>query len=218
MDLKENNFIAVLAQGYSLNNIYILKRIKDGSTNITSMCSGTPSCNALLQGMVRKGLLTDRYKITVLGNKLLSLAYQSDVNIPAAIIQRVTKESITEDRDSFNRWWDAFPPMDEFTISGKKFAGFRAMRVNPEECKIVFRKILQEGYTADEMVDAITSEVNKRKTESLKTGQNNLKYLQNALTYLRQRAWEPAIEKARLNKTNNKTDSIDSFSNGAVDV
>jgi hypothetical protein len=54
---------------------------------------------------------------------------------------------------------------------------------------------LSEGdYTADDLIAAIEFDVLQKKENSYKSGENKLKYIQNSLTYLTQRSFEPFIE------------------------
>ena len=61
--------------------------------------------------------------------------------------------------------------------------------------KIKFDKILGEGeYTADDMLAALQFDVTQKKENSVKAKANKLTYMQNSLSYLNQRAFEPFIE------------------------
>ena len=72
------------------------------------------------------------------------------------------------------------------------------MRVKKDDCKLKLKKILDEGeYTTDELVAALEYEVLQKKENSVKAGENKLKYMQNSLTYLNQRTFEPFIELIR---------------------
>jgi hypothetical protein len=54
---------------------------------------------------------------------------------------------------------------------------------------------LSEGeYTADDLVAALEFEVLQKKENSVKTGTNKMTYMQNSMTYLNQRTFEPFIE------------------------
>lgn len=63
--IKLTNFVEILRQGYSLNNIYILQAIKDELA--PEQLLNFPVGQATIQGMVRKGLITYSCKITPLG-------------------------------------------------------------------------------------------------------------------------------------------------------
>jgi UDP-3-O-[3-hydroxymyristoyl] glucosamine N-acyltransferase len=69
-------------------------------------------------------------------------------------------------------------------------------------------KILNEGeYTIGEIVEALQLEIHQKKEDSVKTGQNKLKYQQNSLTYLNQQSYIPFVDLIRAGhkvKTENK--------------
>lgn len=97
--------------------------------------------------------------------------------------------------DLFEQWWKAYPGTNQFVHKGKTFAGTRAMRVKKDDCKLKFYAILNEGeYTTEQLVKALTLDVNMKKDASIKKGENQLTYMQNSLTYLNQRSYEPFIE------------------------
>ena len=108
----------------------------------------------------------------------------------------------TQDSNSFEEWWKAYPGTDTFTHKGKDFTGTRGMRKGKEECKAKLNAILQEGeYTIDEMIAALKYEVLQKKENSYASKTNKLSYMQNSLTYLNQRTFEPFIELIREGKT-----------------
>lgn len=107
------------------------------------------------------------------------------------------KATRQERMEQFEEWWNAFPGTDTFEYKGKRFSGSRALRSKKEDCKMLFEKILREGFTKDEMIKAVNYEVTQKKEDSVKRGENKLRFMQNSLTYLRQRTWEPYIELVR---------------------
>ena len=73
--------------------------------------------------------------------------------------------------------------------------GARGLKANKDECKIKFDKIVNEGeYTGEELINAMIYDVQQKKENSVKTSTNRLSYMQNSLTYLNQRSFEPFIE------------------------
>jgi hypothetical protein len=63
-----------------------------------------------------------------------------------------------------------------------------------------FDKILEEGeYTAKDLIDSLNLDVLQKKENSVKTGTNRLTYMQNSLTYLNQRSFEPFIDLLKEN-------------------
>ena len=58
-----------------------------------------------------------------------------------------------------------------------------------------FNKILLEGdYTSEQLVEALKYDVQSKKDNSISTGTNNLTFMQNSLTYLNKKTFEPFIE------------------------
>lgn len=191
--IKIESFVELLKQGYSLNNIYILQAIKEGLHPEDFLTS--PSGKAILQGMMRKSLISTSYKITECGEQLLKLAYSNTVEAIPTI--KKEKSTATQKTDFFERWWTSFPGTDTFEYKGRKFAGSRALRTNKEECRALFNKIVREGFTGEEMLQSLEYEITQKKEDSLKRKENKLRFMQNSATYLRQRTWEPFIELAR---------------------
>ena len=139
----------------------------------------------LQQGLLRKGLITDDGKITTHGTEILVFLESKGKK------KIVRKKTITE----FEQWYKTFPGTDTFTHKGKTFQGSRTLRQNPNECRIKFDKILLEGeYTSKQLIDALNLDVLQKKEASIKENTNKLKYMQNSLTYLNQRSYEPFIE------------------------
>ena len=98
----------------------------------------------------------------------------------------------------FEAWWKAYPGTDTFVHKGNNFTGSRSLRTKKDDCKIKFDKILEEGeYTVEEMIAALQYEVLQKKENSVKQKANKLTFMQNSLTYLNQRTFEPFIELVR---------------------
>jgi hypothetical protein len=190
--IKLLNFVEVLRQGYSLNNVYILQAIKDELSPEELL--NFPSGKAIIQGMIRKGLITYTCKMTELGENLLKLAYSDLTDVRVERIDKVVRQ---ERADLFETWWSAFPGTDTFSYKGRSFSGTRALRTKKDECRLLFDKIVREGFTVDEMIGSLNYEVIQKKEDSCKRGENKLRFMQNSLTYLRQRTWEPYIELLR---------------------
>lgn len=131
-------------------------------------------------------MITGEYKLTIEGKELLAF-----FDTPS----RETIVRVKQDGDLFEAWWKIYPGTDTFTHKGESFTGTRGLRVNKEECKIKFDKILGEGeHTADDMLAALQFDVLQKKENSVKAKSNRLTYMQNSLTYLNQRSFEPFIE------------------------
>lgn len=176
----------LIKKGYSLDLIFLLKMI-DEQIDVQSLCEGSMKISALYQTLIRKGLISEEgEKITIIGKELLQFI---DSKEQTKIVKK--KPSVAE----FDEWWKVYPGTDTFKHKGKSFSGARSLRQNKEECKIRFNKILLEGeYTAADLISALEFDVLQKKENSVKTGTNKLSYMQNSLTYLNQRSYEPFIE------------------------
>lgn len=180
------HFEELIKKSYSLDVIYLLKLIEQ-KFDVQPLCEGSMKIAALYQTLIRKGLISNSdEKITTLGEELLQFMETKEAT---KIIKR--KPATTE----FEEWWKAYPGTDTFAHKSKKFTGTRALRQYRDECRLKFDKILLEGeYTAGQLIEALNFEVSQKKENSVKTGTNRLSYMQNSLTYLNQRSFEPFIE------------------------
>lgn len=189
LDLTFSHFEQLMKKGYSLDTIFLLKIIQKEKCNIKEMCAEDPKLSALYQGLVRKGLISEDCKIMLEGKSILDF-----LSTPIEDSATLTKKKPIED-DRFNIWWNAYPGTDTFTHKEMDFSGSRSLRAGKEDCKLKLNKILEEGeYTLEQMVEALKFDVLQKKENSVKTKANKLTYMQNSLTYLNQRSFEPFIE------------------------
>jgi len=189
LSLEFYHFSELYKNGYTLDMVFLLK-LAEEDVDIKLVCEESPKLKALYQGIYRKGLLTDDNKLTLAGKAVLQLLDKKEENVV------LKKKSVVE--DDFNIWWKTFPGTDTFVHNGVSFAGTRSLRAKKDECKLKLNKILAEGeYTIEELVQAIEYEVLQKKENSVKTSTNKLSYMQNSLTYLNQRTFEPFIELVR---------------------
>lgn len=186
LEINLHHFEELIKKGYSLDIIFLLLLIEK-NIDITEIVNNSAKISAIYQSLVRKGLITDHdEKLTIMGKELISFIKTKGEE---KIVKK--KTSLTE----FETWWKTFPGTDTFTHKGRKFTGSRSLRQNKEDCKVKFNKILLEGdYTAKQLTDALQYDVEQKKEASIKQGTNKLTYMQNSLTYLNQRSYEPFIE------------------------
>lgn len=192
--LKVEHFRSLIENGYSLDLVFLLK-LFDGGYDLSKLREANKKIDVLVNTLMRKGLIDEALCVTKEGKALLD--YVADENVAEFTLERkVLKE------DDFDRWWKAYPGTDTFVHKGKSFSGSRSMRVRKDDCKVRMNKILAEGeYTMDEMIAALELDVLQKKENSIKTNSNKLSYMQNSLTYLNQRSFEPYIELVRSNQT-----------------
>jgi len=201
--LENHHFIELQKKSYSLDHIFLLKLVNEGF-DISELGEESMKIAGLQQGLLRKGLITDDSKITINGVELLLFLESKGQK------KIIKKKTVTE----FEQWYKTFPGTDTFTIKGKTFEGSRNLRQNPDDCRVRFDKILLEGeYTSKQLIDALNLDVSQKKLASFKENTNKLKYMQNSLTYLNQRSYEPYIELLKEGINTKETDSI-----GATDI
>lgn len=187
------HFEEIIKAGYTLDIIYFLKLVEEG-VDVESMCSD-PKLNILCQTVRRKGLVSESFKLTVIGKSVLG--FLDEDGTPDTKLVKKKQNS-----NDFDEWWKAYPGTDTFTHKNQSFTGTRSMRVKKDDCKLKLNNILAEGeYTIQEMIAALQYEVLQKKENSVKTKTNRLTFMQNSLTYLNQRTFEPFIELIREGKT-----------------
>ena len=179
------HFEELIKKSYSLDQIYLLKLLEQ-EFDVIPLCNDSVKISAIYQSLVRKGLITSEDKITTEGKDLLLFI---DSKPSAKLIKR--KPATTE----FVQWWETYPGTDTFTHAGVKFTGGRSLRQNKDECRLKFDAIINEGeFTAIQLIESLKFDVLQKKEESLKQKANKLSYMQNSLTYLKQKSFEPFIE------------------------
>jgi len=184
-NLTFSHFEKMHNAGYNLDYVYLLTLVEAGH-DVKELCE-SPRMRALYQGIYRKGLITEEGKITLTGKELLS--YITD----GVVVDKKAKKA--KAKFDFEAWWKAYPGTDTFTHKNKNFTGTRGLRVKKDECKVKFDKIIDEGeYTVEDMIAALEYEVLQKKENSIKQKTNKLTFMQNSLTYLNQRTFEPFIE------------------------
>lgn len=176
----------VLRNNISLDMLIVMKLVEDGHI-LADICKGDAKLEIIHQGLIRKGLVTTDNKLTLAAKNVLKF-----------IKEEAPKEKIIKkkpDESEFEKWWESFPGTDIFKHKGKTFKGTRTLKRDKENCRLKFNAILAEGeYTGEELRLAMEYDVLNKKESSVKTSENKLKYLQNSLTYLNQRSYEPYIE------------------------
>lgn len=189
-NLTTHHFREIITKSYSLDHIFLLKLINDGY-DVSELCKSSNKIDSLVQTLVRKELLTeDRQTVTITGKDLLTFM---ETKHPEKL--KKAKDYSTE----FDKWWNTYPATDGFTYRERTFAPTRTLRQAKEACRAKFEKIIEKGkYSVDDLVAGLTLDIQMRKEDSVRSGTNKLKYMQNSLTYLNQETYEASIE---LSKT-----------------
>ena len=192
INITHYHFEEIIRAGYTLDMIYFLKLAEEG-IDVQSMCTD-PKMQMLCQSVRRKGLLSESFKVTLIGKSVIG--FLDEEGTPET---KLVKKK--QDSNDFDDWWKAYPGTDTFTHKKQNFTGTRSMRAKKDDCKAKLNSILAEGeYTIKEMIAALEYEVMQKKENSYKTKTNKLSYMQNSLTYLNQRTFEPFIELVREGK------------------
>jgi len=183
--MSTEKFIEITKKGYSLDMVFILELVERGE-DISFLKENGVKLSSFYQTLIRKALISEENKITLEGKELLAFIKSED-------LLKIKKNKPSE--DIFEKWWKVYPATDTFIHKNRRFTGTRALRVKKEDCKLKIEKILNEGeYTIQNLIDALQLEIEQKKENSIKTGQNKLSYMQNSLTYLNQKTYEPFIE------------------------
>ena len=192
MNITLYHFEEIYKAGYTLDMLYLLKLIEEGN-DASSLCENE-IMSVLCQTVRRKGLLSENFKITLIGKSVLG--FLDEKGEPE---MKLVKSKIVS--NDFDDWWKAYPGTDTFSHKKVDFTGTRSMRAKKDDCKLKLKNILAEGeYTIKEMIAALEYEALQKKENSVKTKTNRLTFMQNSLTYLNQRTFEPFIELIREGK------------------
>ena len=185
LNITPAHFKELIVKGYSVDHILLLKWIEE-MFDISSMRKDSAKIDALYSSLLRKGLITADEKLTTIGKELILF-----IDTPQFEKLMKRKPASAE----FDEWWKTYPGTDTFTYKDRKFQGSRSLRVDKDNCRLKFDKILIEGeVNAHQMIEALKLDVLQKKEMSLKEGKNKLIYMQNSLTYLNQKSYDPMIE------------------------
>lgn len=183
MDIPNNKFEELLKKGYNLDIIWIIEKAKSGWDYDTIPIQKVDN---LIKTAIRKGLLTEEFKLTLEGEELLKF-----VNTPST--EKLTKKKISN--DPFVSFWSLFPANDTFEYRGRKFTGSRGLKQKKPDCKIKLDAILNEGeYTIDQILECLKLEIHQKCEKSYKEGKNHMSFMQNSCTWLNQRSFEGYME------------------------
>ena len=204
LNVTLSHFEELVKKTYSLDLVFLLKLVEE-NVDLSELCNDSARVCALVQSLVRKGLITEEHKLTLQGEEILKFI---ETEGEAKIAKKKAPDT------DFEEWWKAYPGTDTFAHKGMKFSGHRTLRQNKEECKLKFDKILLEGeYVAADLIAALNYDVLQKKENSVKQRSNKLTYMQNSLTYLNQRSYEPFIELiregAKIDEANKPTGGTD---------
>lgn len=185
LNINPEHFLELTKKGYTLDQLYLLLLLNE-QMDVEPLRKGSEKIEILYQSLKRKGLISESEdNITLIGKDILQFVENSEKT------KLIKRKPSTE----FDEWWHTYPGTDTFEYGGRKFLGSRSLRVDKDNCRVKFDKILLEGeYSAKQLINALGCDVAQKKAMSIKTGINKLSFMQNSLTYLNQRSYEPFIE------------------------
>lgn len=188
-----------LEEKIDLNSLFLLEAFEEGKDLAKYL--ENPKFDAWKQTLERKSLINEQGTLLTQGKIVLD-------NIRKQISRKQEKlvKNVSDEETPFDIWWRTYPGTNNFIINGKKFKGTRTFRAEKDTCRVLYNMILKSGeYTHEELIEAIKLEVENRKEESYKTGEDKLKYLQNSATYLRQYSFDPYVELVRAGMKSQET-------------
>lgn len=162
---------------------------------------------ALLSILERKNLLLNG-NLTNEGNVILDKYYKPEtIDIDNA--KKELKKAKAETNSIFQEWWEHYPVgntwRDDEQHNSKLYKGTRGFRTKKDDCEKLYLKALADGYKHQDMLDAIDYEVDEKKIESRKTGQNKLDYMVNTHSYLLNKLYINFIEMMKIEGKTSKS-------------
>jgi hypothetical protein len=148
---------------------------------------------------MRKGFINENdSELTNMGEELLS-----QINIEweegDEIIPLETKKIVLGKMNSeqFDEWWKMYP-ISDITYTGDTFKRTRTLRIDEDNCKIKFNKILNEGkYKFQELKDALLMEIEDRKSNSIRERTNSFKFMVGSPVYLNEKRFQSYVDEIR---------------------
>lgn len=184
MNITLEKYIKILDAGYSLDILYILKLIKE-KVDISQEILH-PKLGAIHQMLLRKGLATDEWKVTMDGDTLLDYLEEDGEKLKE-IVKKVKTEG-------FDKWWLTYCPTNHFVYKNKVFSGTQSKRIKKDDCKKLFQKIVNEGISAEDIIGATEYHFQVAKDLSFKHGKNEISFIGNSFRYLNERMFAPYID------------------------
>lgn len=177
------HFRTLCKQKMPLECIFLLEMIKyevdvDNQDYITG-----------LQRLQRKGYIDSKGKLTQYGEELYNSMWEDAVETKVQKRKKV-------DGSKFEEWWAVYPTTNFFEIEGREFKGTQNKRIKKEECEKLFT-LLCVSLSPDDIIKATAFHIQTAKEISYKKKENQLTYIANSERYLREKFFEPYLERAK---------------------
>lgn len=209
LNIDAQKVVDLSKKSLTLDHVYFLKMLEKEED--ISLLRSNLRLDLVFKSLIRKGYIDEDGKILPHGKEILEF-------INGKKTKKVLEKKKMSSMD-FDKFWLNFPATNGFSYRGKSFKSVRALRINKEKCKEKLSSILNEReYTLDEIIGAIKIDVLNKKEESIRTGENKLSYMNNSLTYLNQRVYEPFIEEYRERIKNGQQDESSAPVGNVIDI
>ena len=196
LDITDIHFIELQKKGYTVDMVLILSWINK-NLDISHIIAGSKKIEIIYKTMKRKDLITEDNKVSQIGIEILDfISLKSNKTL-------IKPRPVASD---FDKWWDIFPGNDKFTVKGKTFGPTRSFKASKEEARLLFNKITISGeFTVDQIIEGTLYDINMKKNRSYKNNKNELKYLQNSSTYLRQTTFKNFLGLGKIKEARKTT-------------
>ena len=180
--MKYNKWKQISDDGYSSDAISILQFIKEEE----ELDREHMKTNSILSLLERKQLINGD-KLTLLGEELLN-------NLELEELAPLKQKRV----DKFEEWWKIYPATDGFIMDGKTFMGTQSKRIKKEVCKSLFKKIVNEGISEEDIISATKFHIDQAKKLSFKRGVSQISFIGNSYRYLNEKMFEPYIQSSKV--------------------
>lgn len=181
MCMTYNKWKQLAEEGYNSDVIAFLGFLEQGE----EIEQEHSKSKAILNMLIRKELITEENKLTLLGKEMLEMANSDNLFSPVVIPRA---------KESFDEWWKCYPPTDGFEIDGRTFMPSQSKRIKKDACKAKWKKLLNEGIKAEDIINATAYHIEQVKKISAKKSQNQLSFVPNSERYIREELFIPYIE------------------------
>lgn len=156
----------------------------------------------IVQSLERKGWIEKDGKPTVFGKDIYNQLCISNNTNKEVDIKKKVQENFSSKLEGFEEWWNIYPTTNTFIApNGNKFSGTQVKRVKKDACQDVWLTLVNKDFTAQDIIKSTEYHFNIVKSISGKTGKNELTFIPNSLRYLRERVFEPFINKESFGGT-----------------
>lgn len=193
LDLTIDHYQELIKKSYSLDAIFLLNLISE-NYDVSPMTEDSAKVKAIYKSLLRKGIITEEDKLTTLGLDILEFISKKGNT------KFIKKKTIKSD---FDDWWEIYPRTDAFMMGNIRFHGTRGLRVDKEECRLAYNKLINEGkFSKEDIINATLYDIKQRKSNSLKKRENQLTFLVNSARYLKKGFFEPFVPLSKNGTSN----------------